>query len=56
MQTQQVGNTALVNALDANTTANNNTAVGYNALTANTTGTVMLLLVNGALDANTTGL
>ena len=28
-----------MNALHANTTANNNTAVGYEALGANTTGT-----------------
>jgi trimeric autotransporter adhesin len=41
--------------LDANTTASNNTAVGYHALGANTTGTDNTALGSQSLEANTTG-
>jgi trimeric autotransporter adhesin len=41
--------------LQENTTADNNTAVGYYALQANTTGTQNVAMGSYALDANTTG-
>jgi hypothetical protein len=43
------------NSLANNTTASNNTAVGFNALLVNTTGTAGTALGYGALDSNTTG-